>query len=427
MEWMTACLCTSPQFMHFFRALCFPPLVWVVWGTSLPLRIRTPSNLLLERQCVCAFRCQGALHCCLLNGGSPHVLQLLLLHLPTSHPGTLKPSWTLEDAAGITPHNLAIALQDWHAVALMVAAGAVAATPGSSGRGSSSNSSSSGMAAAQQMMSGLLPGSSAANGMGSSDPAASKGGLSGLLAGLAGKMFVGGNSPGNGTQLKQQLGTISATGPGRSAQSESSTVSSRGAVSLDEAAVALQLQQAVQQVSHAVGIPPATAMALLAENGYSSEGAIQAALQQHSSSSCSTRKTWTMGSPSTTVCSSPSTCTDQLLSASAQDSRRAGQCMVCFEPAVLASSSGSNSSDSSSNAGSGSSSVPPGHVAMSVQLPCGHVTCDGCWAGLVRACIEDLGVQRAGCPSPGCGAQLCLDDVERLVNGQVRSRTNSLK
>jgi hypothetical protein len=63
--------------------------------------------------------------------------------------------------------------------------------------------------------------------------------------------------------------------------------------------------------------------------------------------------------------------------------------------------------------------VPPGHVAASVQLPCGHVTCDSCWQGLVSACVEGLGVSRAGCPEPGCGALLCLDDVQRVVDDQV--------
>jgi hypothetical protein len=71
--------------------------------------------------------------------------------------------------------------------------------------------------------------------------------------------------------------------------------------------------------------------------------------------------------------------------------------------------------------------VPPGHVAVSVKLPCGHVTCDGCWQGVVSACVEGLGVSRAGCPEPGCGALLCLDDVQRVVTDQVSVGSNLMR
>eukprot|EP00878_Enallax_costatus_P044094 GHUV01052300.1.p1 GENE.GHUV01052300.1~~GHUV01052300.1.p1 ORF type:complete len:144 (+),score=29.66 GHUV01052300.1:45-434(+) len=58
-------------------------------------------------------------------------------------------------------------------------------------------------------------------------------------------------------------------------------------------------------------------------------------------------------------------------------------------------------------------------VTMSVQLTCGHVTCDSCWRGIVKASVEGLGVQRICCPAAGCGALLPLDDVEALVTPEV--------
>uniref|UniRef100_A0A383W231 Uncharacterized protein n=1 Tax=Tetradesmus obliquus TaxID=3088 RepID=A0A383W231_TETOB len=265
-------------------------------------------------------RCQGVLHCCLLNGGSHNVLQQLL-QLPASYPAALKPNLHLEDGCDwpATPLSLAIGLQDWHAVSLLLAAGAAtraattALAAGVSGFGSTADS----MAAAQRMIAGLMP---RVTGGGDSWSSSSSSSIGGVVSGLFGRL-LGVQAPAataavgsaHNIQQRQQLLLAAAS------ESAAGVVSS-----LDEAAVAEQLQQAVQYVAAAAGVPPAAAMALLAANSYNIDKAVAAALQQ-------------------------------------------------------ASSSGSSFA------------------------------------------VQGLGVSRAGCPEPGCGALLCLDDVQRVVGDQVRT------
>jgi len=51
----------------------------------------------------------------------------------------------------------------------------------------------------------------------------------------------------------------------------------------------------------------------------------------------------------------------------------------------------------------------------SVQLACGHVCCDDCWAGLLAARLSDGDVHRTSCPAEGCHLPLPLPAVQRLL------------
>lgn len=94
---------------------------------------RPPHSLLCLARCaVCCVhaavlcgRCEGVLHCCLMNGGSVEVLRAVLLGLPRSMPPSRRPALQLQDVTGATALDAAMAAKNWPAVQLLLAAGAL--------------------------------------------------------------------------------------------------------------------------------------------------------------------------------------------------------------------------------------------------------------------------------------------------------------
>eukprot|EP00884_Botryococcus_braunii_P009051 jgi/Botrbrau1/18147/Bobra.53_1s0018.1 len=65
--------------------------------------------------------------------------------------------------------------------------------------------------------------------------------------------------------------------------------------------------------------------------------------------------------------------------------------------------------------------------SLTVQLRCGHVTCDTCWRGILTVRLEDGEVQRLGCPQPGCNVPLPRSLVTQLLDSTQLARFDQLQ
>jgi hypothetical protein len=66
---------------------------------------------------------------------------------------------------------------------------------------------------------------------------------------------------------------------------------------------------------------------------------------------------------------------------------------------------------------------PVRKLQLGVDLGCGHLTCDECWRGVLRACLDLGSVRGARCPAEGCGRGLPLPATQMLLKDRVGMAT----
>eukprot|EP00210_Caulerpa_lentillifera_P006623 g6328.t1 len=74
-----------------------------------------------------------------------------------------------------------------------------------------------------------------------------------------------------------------------------------------------------------------------------------------------------------------------------------GPCMVCFED------------------------ITPRNQCR-ISLPCGHVTCDSCWKGILQARLDEGDVHKAICPWPECSFQFPLSCLSLILHKSDSAR-----
>jgi hypothetical protein len=63
---------------------------------------------------------------------------------------------------------------------------------------------------------------------------------------------------------------------------------------------------------------------------------------------------------------------------------------------------------------------------QSVTMACGHLCCDQCWLGLLRARLDDGDVHRAVCPAEGCQLPLPLSAARSILPPDMYDRYSRL-
>ena len=62
---------------------------------------------------------------------------------------------------------------------------------------------------------------------------------------------------------------------------------------------------------------------------------------------------------------------------------------------------------------------PVEKLQLNIDLGCNHLTCDECWRGVLRACLDLGSVRGARCPAEGCGRGLSLPAAQALMKDKV--------
>jgi len=117
-----------------------------------------------------------------------------------------------------------------------------------------------------------------------------------------------------------------------------------------------ELYTSLESVATQTGLDPSSALTLLSDHQYD----LQSALESHKKSRKMTLKV-----------------------------EEGEECIVCFDPV----------SD----------------LTRSVIMPCGHVTCDECWKGILKARLDDGDVHMTVCPFQGCSCHFPLQSLMSML------------
>lgn len=168
----------------------------------------------------------------------------------------------------------------------------------------------------------------------------------------------------------------SSTPSGRSSSTKSGEARSGGSggvAVMDAGAVARAMHEALTRLQYVLHVDAAVAESLLHEHSYDVDAALQAGMRGS-------------GAPPAGASAASAVCEERYCPGDAASHTSGGAavglcgrarepsppCLVCFEPACA-----------------------------SVSLPCGHVTCDACWRGILRARLDDGDPWRTCCAAPG--------------------------
>ncbi|CAL8465257.1 g4792 [Coccomyxa elongata] len=316
-------------------------------------------------------RLETPLHCA-LRSRSLEILEVLLTYRPAT--GAARPGApvTEKDSESRRPLDMALVSQQWPAVRLLIAAGALSKCPE--------------LEDARRELDQLLPAADVGG--------KHSGSVLSVLPNALGKVFN--FVLRQGQDSKPSTSNQESASADSAAQAESDTSSSvqiepTTIVLADNAEVARHQQRSVEHIKFVLDVNHARAMALLEVNQWNEHRTVDA---YFSDPEGALRAAGVSADSEASTSGGPSVSEGSAVVAEAQS------CIVCFE--VVASKK------------------------MSVMLPCGHITCDTCWKGILNVRLSEGDVHRTGCPFVGCSCRLPFIDALRLLSKSQKERYEQL-
>ncbi|BDA50235.1 probable Ankyrin repeat and IBR domain-containing protein 1 [Coccomyxa sp. Obi] len=317
-------------------------------------------------------RLETPLHCA-LRSRSLEILEVLLTYRLAT--GAARPGApvTEKDSESRRPLDMALVSQQWPAVRLLIAAGALSKCPE--------------LEDARRELDQLLP---------AADVGGKHGGnVLSVLPNALGKVFNfvlrQGQDSRPSTEAIRESTSADLAAQADPDTSTSARIEPTTIVLADNAEVARHQQKSVEHIKFVLDVNHARAVALLEANQWNEHRTVDA---YFSDAEGALRAAGVSTDSEASTSEGPSVSEASAVTAAAQT------CIVCFE--VVASKK------------------------MSIMLPCGHITCDTCWKGILNVRLSEGDVHRTGCPFVGCNCRLSFTDAQRLLSKSQKERYEQL-